>query len=552
MCGAKSEIIHKRKCLCLKPICSMKTLLHLLLLMLTSLCVAQNVNNTFRDALYYPGKTCANVWGYVDSLGNEYALVGASTGMSIVNVSNPDSIWEVKHIPGPNNLWKEIRTYQHFAYCVSEGGQGLQIINLRNLPDTNVSYHYWAPTINGNQLNMIHALHVDTTTAYVYLYGCHAGFTGTMIVKLNNPDTPTYRGNFNAGYVHDGIVRNNMMYAAMIYSGYVRFVDVSVDSLPNAIGGIQTPSAFSHNSWLSDDSKYMFTTDEVNNSYLTCYNIEDLQNIELIDKIQSNPGSNSVVHNTYFKDDYCFTSWYKDGYTIVDASRKHNLIQVGNYDTFNGIGGGTDGAWGVYPYLPSGNILITNIDTAENTTVGSLVVVTPTLQRACYFEGNVNDSITGFPLNNVHIQLYQNTDTIHEYSSINGTFATGTVFNGTYTATFTKSGYFDKIIQNINLQNGIPNFLNVRMIPLNASIKSSNGNMPFASISIAEKIMHVHFQNSNVYVLELFDGNGKLVQQTTSNTADTYLQLSELNSGFYNVKITDRNGSVQSQKIILQ
>jgi hypothetical protein len=53
-------------------------------------------------------------------------------------------------------------------------------------------------------------------------------------------------------------------------------------------------------------------------------------------------------------------------------------------------------------------------------------------------------------------------------------------------------------------------------------------------------------------VLELFDGNGKLVQQTTSNTADTYLQLSELNSGFYNVKITDRNGSVQSQKIILQ
>ena len=76
-------------------------------------------------------------------------------------------------------------------------------------------------------------------------------------------------------------------------------MDVSVDTLPVGIASVQTSGAFSHNTWLSENNKYLFTTDEINNSFLACYNIEDLQNIELIDKIQSNPGSYSVVHNTY-------------------------------------------------------------------------------------------------------------------------------------------------------------------------------------------------------------------------------------------------------------
>jgi choice-of-anchor B domain-containing protein len=529
----------------------MKFIIKLIIICLCTGAFAQNVNNTFRDAIYYPGKTCANVWGYVDSLQNEYALVGVSDGMRIVNVTNPDSIWEVKKIPGPNNLWKEIRTYQHFAYCVSEGGQGLQIINLRNLPDTNISYHYWTPTINGNQLSMIHALHIDTATAYIYLYGCHAGFTGSMIAKLNNPDTPTYRGNFNAGYVHDGIVKNNIMYAAMIYSGFVRFVNVSVDSLPLAIGGIQTPGAFSHNTWLSDDSKYMFTTDEINNSFLTCYNIEDFQNVELTDKIQSNPGSNSVVHNTYFKNDYCFTSWYKDGYTIVDASRKHNLIQVGNYDTFNGNGGGTDGNWGVYPYLPSGNILLSSIDTADNTTVGSLVVVSPNLQRACYFEGLVNDSITGFPLNNVHIKLYLNNDTIHEYTALNGSFATGSVTAGSYSAICSKNGYFDKTVTNIQLQNGVLNTKNILMVPLDAGIKSNMNDEKLAKINCIDRALIIEFEKSTSHQIVIYDLAGKALKTliTTENKYQTSLQ--ELSTGIYTLKITDDKGRVQTQKLLL-
>ena len=106
------------------------------------------LNVNFRSNLSYPGQTCANIWGYVDSLGNEYALVGASKGLSIVNVTDPDNVFEVVQVPGPDNLWKEIKTSGKYAYVVSEGGSGLQIIDLHNLPGSNLQSKYWQPVYN--------------------------------------------------------------------------------------------------------------------------------------------------------------------------------------------------------------------------------------------------------------------------------------------------------------------------------------------------------------------------------------------------------------------
>lgn len=78
-------------------------------------------------------------------------------------------------------------------------------------------------------------------------------------------------------------------------------------------------------------------TDEINNSFLTAYDITDLGNITELDKIKTNPGSNSIVHNVHVsKDSFAVTSWYTEGFNIVDVSRPHNLIEVGKYDTYSG------------------------------------------------------------------------------------------------------------------------------------------------------------------------------------------------------------------------
>ena len=49
-------------------------------------------------------------------------------------------------------------------------------------------------------------------------------------------------------------------------------------------GNCQTPNAFTHNAWVSDDGNYVFTTDEKADSYIASYDISDISNIQEVDE----------------------------------------------------------------------------------------------------------------------------------------------------------------------------------------------------------------------------------------------------------------------------
>ncbi|MFL5762709.1 MAG: choice-of-anchor B family protein [Bacteroidia bacterium] len=424
------------------------------------------LNVTFRAQLSYGSQTCANICGYVDTTGKEYALVGASLGMSIVDVSNPSAPVEVLQVPGPDNLWKEIKVRGKYAYVTSEGGGGLQIINMSSLPNTaGVTSTNWAPTISGpggGTLNTIHALHIDGK--YVYLYGSNIFSGGAVVADLTNPTAPVYVGNYRnitSPYVHDGYVRNDTLYAGHIYDGFFSVVDFTNKSAPVELANQNTPNNFTHNTWLSQNSKVLFTTDEKSDSYLTSYDISNLSSIQELDRIQSNPGSNSIVHNTHIinvaGNDYAVTSWYRDGFTITDVGRPQNMIQVGNYDTYPaGSGDGFDGDWGVYPYLPSGTIVVSNIDEG-------LFVFTPTYVRACYLEGVVSDSTCGALLNNVHVTI--TAAGVNDSTDLVGQYRTGTPTPGTYNVSYSHSGYITKTLTGIVLSPGVVNIQDVQLAP---------------------------------------------------------------------------------------
>jgi choice-of-anchor B domain-containing protein len=440
---------------------------------------AQNINIVQRSQFPYAGLQCANICGYVDSVGNEYALVGVETGMSIVDVTDPDNPFQVIQLPwgpGSNQLWKEIKVYKKYAYVVSEAGGGVQVADLSFLPAANVPYTYWTPTINSTTLNTVHALHIDTTLGNLYLYGSNVGNQGAICASLANPASPVYLGMYDPEYIHDGYVDNDTLYAGEIYLGLVDVVDFTNKSNPVSITTFSTPGAFTHNTWLSPDKKTAFTTDEKPNSFLTAYDISNFGNISEIDRIQSNPGTNSIVHNTHIRpDNYAVTSWYKDGFTIVDVARPHNMIQVGNYDTYpTGSGNGFHGDWGVYPFLPSGTIVVSNIE-------DGLHVLTPTYMRGCYLEGNTKDSITGNNLNGVSVQILTVANTTVASAGL-GDYATGTVAAGTYNIQFSKTGYQTRIINNVSLTNGVLTILNVKLLPNGAGINSISNNESFITI----------------------------------------------------------------------
>jgi len=502
---------------------SNKLLLTAIAVVLSISAFSQNLNVTYRSQVTYPGQTLANICGYADSLGNEYALVGASVGLSIVDVTNPSAPVKVYQHTGPggaSSKWQEIKVLGKYAYVTTEAGGGLQIFNLSSLPNVaGITTKSWIG--NGaiaGQLASIHALHIDTAKKFVYLYGSNLFSGGPVVADLTDPWNPVYVGKYqsgagNAAYVHDGYVRNDTLYGGHIYAGYFSIVDFTDKANPVELANTLTPHKFTHNTWLSTNGKILFTTDEKDDTYLTSYDISDINNITELDRVQSNPDSNAVVHNTHIinvgGNDYAVTSWYKDGFTIVDAGRPQNLIQVGNYDNYAGGGGGFAGNWGVYPYLPSGTIVASNINEG-------LWVFSPTYLRACYLEGAVTDSICGAQLNNVSVVA--TAAKIKDSTDISGQYKTGTALPGTYNVTFSKPGYVSKTITGVVLTRGNVNTINIQLKPISTAVVT--GLTTDATTTNPISGVQVHIKNaSNVYDF-ISDVNGAFSSCTVLAATD--------------------------------
>jgi choice-of-anchor B domain-containing protein len=417
----------------------------------------------------YPnGVSASNLTGYVDTAGNEYALVGTSTGLSIVDISvptNPTQLYLVPGATGQGAFWREVREYNGFAYVTTEQSSGLQVVDLRWLPDS-IGYH----TINPMGITTSHTVFIDEN-GIAYINGTNVGVGGVVFLDLNaNPWNPPVLGNFNNNYMHDCFARNDTMWGALINDGFLKVVDVTnkanTNVQSNTLTTFATPNNFTHNCWLSDDSKYIFTTDERPDSYLACYDVSDLNNVTETDRIQVDPGSNTIIHNTYYMNDYCITSYYTYGIAIFDVTRKNNLQEVGNYDTSPSFtGDGFNGAWGVWPYLPSGNIIASDIETG-------LWILQPTYQRSCYLEGLVKDSVCQTALNNVTIEILSSTVT--DQTNFTGKYATGILQAGTYTVRFSKQGYATKDYPGTVLTNGVLTTINVDLVPVSTTSLTIN------------------------------------------------------------------------------
>jgi choice-of-anchor B domain-containing protein len=397
-----------------------------------------------------------DVWGYVDEMGNEYALVGTSKGTSIVNVTDPTNPVEVFWLPGSTSIWRDPSSHGDYAYVTTEAEDGLLIIDLSLLPQaTNLTTTLYTGPAN-NPWQSAHTCFVDEN-GYAYVFGANRGNGGVIILDVfTNPMAPIEVGVFDNWYCHDGYVRNDTMYLANIYDGFFSLVDVSDKANPILLGTKTTPSSFTHNSWPSDNGQYVFTTDEISGAYIAAYDISDPTNILEVDRIQNSPGSGIIPHNTHVMGDYLITSYYSDGVVIHDITYPYNIIKVAEYDTYEGQTISYDGCWGVYPFLPSGTILAADI-------TNGLFVLGPTYQQAAYLEGIVRDQQTNQPLDNVTVKIFQNDQT--DYTNSIGFYATGIFSPGIYNVTYEKVGYFPKT-ESVTLIQGQIVIQNTELIPI--------------------------------------------------------------------------------------
>ncbi|MBI2280172.1 MAG: choice-of-anchor B family protein [Bacteroidetes bacterium] len=436
----------------------MKKVVVISLLFLQINFVFSQLNMSLLGQFPYSGKgSGSDIWGYVDEFGNEYAIVGLQTGVSIVDVTNPSSLNEVFWTTGANTIWRDMKTWNNKAYITNEGGNGLMIIDLDPLPASTALTvtNYTGSTY---PFTTAHNLYIDEN-GYAYIFGAKPGVGGAIILNLNVPTTdPNFEiGIYNDYYLHDGMVRGDTLWGGAINDGFFVVVDVSTKSLPITKATQATPNSSSHNCWISDDGKTLFTADEKINAYLASFDVSDITNISELDRIQSSPGMNVVAHNTHFINNFIVTSYYADGVVIHDVSDPSVMVEVGNYDTSPAFSGGSfDGCWGVYPWLPSGNIIANDIE-------NGLYVLGVNYVRASYLKGNVTNFNTTAPINGVTVQIITSNSTS---TNVIGDYKIGVATAGSYDVVFSKIGFYPDTIFNANLTSGNTTIVDMQLIPL--------------------------------------------------------------------------------------
>jgi choice-of-anchor B domain-containing protein len=311
--------------------------------------VGASVNATMMSR-FDPTSSYNDVWGFVDpATGKEYAVLGARAGTYIVDASDPTNPIQRGFIPGPSSTWRDMRYYQGYVYSVTEGGGGVQIIDVRN-PDSPTLVNTWGQGF----FSSAHNVALDTSTGILYPCGTS---NGVVIASLADPVNPTFLGNYNSSYLHDLQVQDGWAHLGEINSSRYRILEIQNAPSWQILGNASVPS--SHQVWPTRDNNYAVTSSESTGGIMRVF---DISNKSAPQRIANWRTGNSFtsVHNAFIRDRVIYAAYYSEGFRAVDISDPSRPRGVCYYDTSNSTSGFT-GAWGCYPFQPSGSVYISDI-----------------------------------------------------------------------------------------------------------------------------------------------------------------------------------------------
>lgn len=322
-----------------------------------------NQNTYLLKRLDVSGRTYSALWGYTAPNGREYAIVGYNGGTSFVDITDSADIREVDIQSGLNSSWREMKTYSHYAYIVSEAtNSGLQIVDLQYLPDSVHLVKTW--TYAG--YTKTHSISQDGH--YLYLNGGNAATSvgGVAVIDVIDPVNPVKLGQWSNLYVHDSRINNDTIWASNIYTGQTSIINASNKStleLVRTWRSYPVSEVSTHNCAFSTDKKYLYTTNEISspNGKLNVWNIENLNNITFIREWVPTGITTAIVHNIETYGNYAVIAHYSAGIRILDISNPSMPVEVAWYDTYTTNNNSSyNGCWGVYKFS-SGKIIGSDI-----------------------------------------------------------------------------------------------------------------------------------------------------------------------------------------------
>src|SRR6185436_10089948 len=294
---------------------------------------------------------------YVHSDGREYAILGTTTGTSIVNITNPSAPYEVAFIPGLGSQWREMKQFKNYVYISTEAaGGGVQIVRMFD-PEHPVLVKTYTGTFNQE-----HTVSVDTTRSLLILNGTRLNGiqAGMRVLSLADPENPVELGAYQTDYVHDSWVRSDTLFASGITTGTMHVVDFSNPSNPFDITDFTYAGARTHSAETSPNGRYLYVCDEMNYGTLKVFDIADIFFHPMVREMTVNPIS--IVHNVHVRGETAYVAWYTEGVHLFDLRDPAMPVEWGWYDTYGSFSGGFHGVWEVSANFPSGTFIASDIE----------------------------------------------------------------------------------------------------------------------------------------------------------------------------------------------
>ncbi len=307
--------------------------------------------------------------------------MGMTNGTAFVDITNPEDPVFLGRLPSEtvDSPWRDIKVYQNHAYIVAENvPHGMQVFDLTRLRGLVSPQTFSADVVYGDFENA-HNLAINEDSGFAYAVGTNDCGGGLHIIDITMPINPLFAGcHFVNPATHDS--------QCVIYQGpdadhlnreicvnsngsHVEVVDVTDKSAPVILSATIYPQlGFVHQGWLTEDHRFFLMgdeTDEFSFNVPTRIHVFDLSDLDAPVYVFAYEAATAAIdHNLYVLGNRVFQASYTSGLRVlefVDLANRE-LMEIAFFDTFP-ASDATDfsGAWSVYPYLPSGTIIVSDI-----------------------------------------------------------------------------------------------------------------------------------------------------------------------------------------------
>ncbi len=373
------------------------------------------------DKLVFTGATfLSDIWGWESATGEEYAIVGTTSGVAFVRITDPTAPEFLGIVPTTNfgtlrNFWWDIKTFNDHAYWTTEvNDAGVAIFDLTRLdalpavaPGTFITEDARFGDDGPGGYVRAHNIAINENTGYAYLVRVtQDGIADEAIVILDlnvDPLAPSQVGVIEGGNVDSHDVQ------VVTYNGpdldhvgddilvnfngselNIQIWDVSDPANPVFLSQSGYPGAsFTHQGWLTEDHKYVVFGDEEDELFgisdprnpdlpdtartYFC-DISDLDAIDCSSPMTFDSPAASIDHNLFIGPDadgfgeFVYQAHYTAGIRVLEITRTgdaiSSIVEVAHMDTeprlpnkhMNHNINIFVGPWGVYPFFDSGTI----------------------------------------------------------------------------------------------------------------------------------------------------------------------------------------------------